>query len=217
MPSPTSSTLPTSERSTSVRYLRISSSMTDAISSTLNLMKAPWLGSLRLGDVGLAAMDLTRGARVQRLAQMVQARRQAGVDLPPLDLDDEAADHRRIDVLDERRLAAGGCGEGGRQPGAQGVGERHGGTDVDVHPAAQVAQRRPVGHGDGAHRGEPPLAVDHEERVDQQVARLPPECVLDHLRVGLLLDQRAGQEPFELRVPVEVLDEAVQLLEQLFG
>src|SRR5947199_2261874 len=206
MPSPTSSTLPTSERSTSVRYLRISSSMTDAISSTLNLMKAPWLGSLGL-DVGLAAMDLTRGARVQRLAQMVQARRQAGVDLPPLDLDDEAADHRRIDVLDERRLAAGGGGEGRRQPGAQGAGERHGGADVDVHPAAQVAQRRPVGHGDGAHRGESPLAVDHEERVDQQVARLPPEGVLDHLRVGFLLDQRAGQEPFEFRVLVELLDE----------
>src|SRR5436309_571946 len=186
MPSPTSSTLPTSERSTSVRYLRISSSMTDAISSTLNLMKAPWLGSLGL-DVGLAAMDLTRGARVQRLAQMVQARRQAGVDLPPLDLDDEAADHRRIDVLDQRRLAAGRGGEGLRQPGAQRVGERHGGADVDVHPAAQVAQRRPIPRGDGAQGAEAPLAVDHQERIDQQVARLATEGSLDRLRVLPLL------------------------------
>src|SRR3954467_1440236 len=141
MPSPTSSTLPTSARSIWVRYVRISSSMTDAISSTLNLMKAPWAPLLRLGDVGLAALDLTRGARQQRLGQLVQARRQAGVDLPPLELDHHSGDQRRIDVLDQRRLAVDGGGDGVRQPGAQGVGERHGGADVDVHPAAEVPQR----------------------------------------------------------------------------
>ena len=68
------------ERSTSVRYLRISSSMTDAISSTLNLMKAPCL-ALRLGNVGVAAMDLTRGARCSASLKCVQPGRHAGVDL----------------------------------------------------------------------------------------------------------------------------------------
>src|SRR6202047_82123 len=41
MPSPTSSTLPTSDRSTLLRYCRISSVITEVISSTLNLMPAP--------------------------------------------------------------------------------------------------------------------------------------------------------------------------------
>src|SRR3954470_3417783 len=149
MPSPTSSTLPTSARSIWVRYVRISSSMTDAISSTLNLMNAPCLGLLLL-DVSLAALDLTRGARQQRLGQLVQARRQRGVDLPPLELDHHSGDQRRIDVLDQRRLAVDGGGDGVRQPGAQGVGERHGGADVDVHAAAQVPQRLSILRGDGA-------------------------------------------------------------------
>src|SRR5258706_13626869 len=111
MPSPTSSTLPTSLRSTSVRYLRISSSMTDAISSTLNLMKAPCLGFLtqsRLGNVDGAAVNLARGPSQQRLAHILQAGRHAGVELLPLELDHQAADQRPIDPLDQRWLAARG-------------------------------------------------------------------------------------------------------------
>ena len=175
------------------------------------------LPRLRLGNVGFAAMDLTRGARQQRLAQIVQPGRHAGVDLPP------STSTTRPPITDGSTFsisvglrpveAARACVE----PLAQGGGERHGGADADVHPAAQVPQLRPVGDGDGAERGEPPLAVDHQERVDQQVARLAPEGLLDHLLAGLLLDQRAGQEALELRVAVEVRDEPVQLLEQLFG
>src|SRR3954451_21160925 len=217
MPSPTSSTLPTSARSIWVRYVRISSSMTDAISSTLNLMKAPWAPLLRLGDVGLAALDLTRGARQQRLGHLVQARRQAGGDLPLLELDHHSGDQRWIDLLDQRRLAVDGGGDGVRQPGAQGVGERHGGADVDVHPAAQVPQRLSILRGDGAQGAEAPLAADHLERVDQQVARTPPEGLLDHLHVRALLDQRAGQELLEFRVAVEMAHQSGELLLQRFG
>src|SRR4051794_36941908 len=120
MPSPTSSTLPTSLRSTSVRYLRISSSMTDAISSTLNLMKAPCLSYLPesgLGHVGCAAMYFARGPRQQRLAQIVQPGRHAGVELLTRDLDHDAAEQRGIDPLEERRLPAGRGGEDALQPG----------------------------------------------------------------------------------------------------
>src|SRR5436305_13099538 len=107
MPSPTSSTLPTSLRSTSVRYLRISSSMTDAISSTLNLMKAPCLDFLsqsRLGNEGGAADNLARAPRPPRLAQILQPGRHAGLQLLTLDVAHEPADQRRLAAPVQRRL-----------------------------------------------------------------------------------------------------------------
>src|SRR5436305_6863485 len=171
MPSPTSSTLPTSLRSTSVRYLRISSSMTDAISSTLNLMKAPCLDFLsqsRLGNVGGAADNLARGPRPQRLAQILQPGRHAGVELLTLDVDHEATDQRRIDALDQRRFPARGGSHGILQPGALRVVQRHRRADVDVDPTPQVAQGDALGLGDGAGLAETLLAVAHLEQVEQQ-------------------------------------------------
>src|SRR5215217_6850563 len=164
MPSPTSSTLPISLRSTSVRYLRISSSMTDVISSTLNLMNAPCLdysatlfSATLFGNVGSAAMNLARGPRQQRFAQILQPGRHAGVEFLAPDLDDQAADQRRIDPFDQRRLLAGGRGDGVLETRAQRVVQGHRGTDVDVDPAPQVAQGDTVGLGDGAELAQPPL------------------------------------------------------------
>src|ERR1044072_5286914 len=99
MPSPTSSTLPTSARSTSVLHWRISSAMTDVISSTLNFMGVVPYSFC----VSARAVDLLRAAPQQCRAQALEARGDARIDLFVADLAGQGAGSR-----------GGGGGGGGR-------------------------------------------------------------------------------------------------------
>src|ERR1044071_6605601 len=130
MPSPTSSTLPTSARSTSLRYWRISSAMTDVISSTLNLIRS--LVVVLLRGVGGAAVDLLRPTPEERCAQTLEARRHAGVDLLVTHPEDHAADQPRVDLLEELDALAGEAGGDRREPLAQRLRQGHRGAHVDV-------------------------------------------------------------------------------------
>ena len=62
-----------------------------------------------------------------------------------------------------------------------------------------------------------PLRLITSSESTSRSLALPRKARSIAWRAGLLLDQRAGQELLELRVAVEVRDEPVQLLEQLFG
>src|SRR5690349_2839547 len=104
--------------------------MTDAISSTLNLMGFPRKTDsefLLLADVGAGAHDLLRRARLQHLAELAQLVGHAAVDLLVADLDDDAADERGVHLLDEDRLMAGVARHGVADPRPQGFAQRHGG------------------------------------------------------------------------------------------
>src|SRR4051794_22769053 len=80
MPSPTSRTLPTSLDSTRDRYCWISSDRTDTISSALNLMAT---------------------SRDEVLLDGFEPRPHRQVHQPVADLELQAADERRIDLLDQ--------------------------------------------------------------------------------------------------------------------
>src|SRR5690348_8520265 len=110
MPSPTSRTLPTSARSTSLLYWRISSSMTEAISSTLNFIAFPKesaeasdrTSELNLGDDVLrAALDLLRGAPQERRREVLQAGLDARIDPLVAHPHHHAAQEVWVDALDE--------------------------------------------------------------------------------------------------------------------
>src|SRR5436309_9874806 len=83
MPSPTSSTRPTSRVSRRAPKLRISSVRTDVISSALNFMTA---------------------SRDDLVLQVVQTGAHGGVDLLVADADLHAAEQGRVDVRDQHRL-----------------------------------------------------------------------------------------------------------------
>src|SRR5262245_17759669 len=85
MPSPTSSTRPTSRASSCGRYSLISSVMTDRIS--LVLMR----------------LDMTAPLD-QLLANVLQARPHRAVEQPVADVNDDAAQQRRIDSRRQDRL-----------------------------------------------------------------------------------------------------------------
>src|SRR5438128_12150194 len=116
MPSPTSSTLPTSRDSTCARYCWISSVRTDTISSALNLMAT---------------------SRNQLLFDGCEPRPHGQVHQPVADLDLHAAQKLRIDLLDEHRLQTViGAGQF-LQPLALGVRQRHGRADQDADALVQ--------------------------------------------------------------------------------
>src|SRR5437868_2288199 len=97
MPSPTSSTLPTSRESTCARYCAISLDRTDTISSALNLMTA---------------------SRDELVLNRFQARPQRQVEQPVADLDLQAAEQRRVHRLQQDRLHLEGVVGAGLDLGA---------------------------------------------------------------------------------------------------
>src|SRR3954447_3044329 len=114
MPSPTSSTRPTSRAETSAPAPRISLASTETISPTLNAMTAP--------------LD-------QLVPDGLQPGPHAGVVDPVADADDEPAQQVRVDRLLEHRLQVADCADVLLDPGALGVRQRHRRTDVDGDPS----------------------------------------------------------------------------------
>src|SRR5438105_4467201 len=112
MPSPTSSTRPTSRASSLARYWSISSRRTETISSALNLITA---------------------SRDNLFADVGQLRTHRLVVDPVADADDQAPQQIRIDPSLEDRLLVELLPQLLAQPFAQIVGQRHRAGDLDAH------------------------------------------------------------------------------------
>src|ERR1700722_20314346 len=110
MPSPTSSTRPTSRLSIPVFSPVISCSITETISSTLNAITAP--------------LD-------ELVPDVQQARSDTRVVDPILNADDQPAQDGRIDNFLKHRLALADLADVLAQSFALVVGQRHRGADVD--------------------------------------------------------------------------------------
>ena len=107
MPSPTSSTRPTSVRVTSAWNCSISLWMTEVISSALNFMRLPF---------------------DQSLSELFQAVADRGVVDVVADLDDQAADQGRVDLEREDGVppTVRPAARGGRRPGRRSAGRPSG-------------------------------------------------------------------------------------------
>src|SRR5437588_9901724 len=127
MPSPTSSTRPTSRVSIPVRVCLISSLMTETISSTRNAMTAP--------------LD-------QLSADLVQPGADAGVIDPVADPDDQPAQEFRLDLFFQQRLDLADRPHVVAQPGPLAVGQRNRRADLDHHAPRAAVVHVLVGKGD---------------------------------------------------------------------
>src|SRR5947209_12924391 len=179
MPSPTSSTRPTSRPARRSLYLTISCSRTETISSGLNLMTAA-------------------------LQELVPNARETGADgrivQPIADLHNQAADQVGIDAGFQHGFAVKGVAELVQQPLALVVGERDGAANLHAHAAGAAVANLPRLRQDGPDDPEPLVLVEHEEEVDQEVAGAPAQRPLDQVGLGVAADGPAGQECLVVRV-----------------
>src|SRR5260370_24973129 len=130
MPSPTSSTRPTSRASSLARYWLISVCSTETISSALNLMTA------FLDDL---------------VADVLQLRTDRPVIHPVADLDDQAAEQFRIDASFQDRFLVELLPELLREALALLVGQRHRALDLDAQAPRPLVAQLPRLRQDGAH------------------------------------------------------------------
>src|SRR5437868_4371294 len=124
MPSPISSTRPTSRDSTSARYWLISCWRTETISSALNRMAA------FLADL---------------VPELLQTGADAGVIQPVIDLDNQAAQQVGIDARVQDRLAPEGRPQFLPQPLGLTVVQRHRRPHHDTHAARALVVQVLVG------------------------------------------------------------------------
>src|SRR5262245_25605414 len=144
MPSPTSSTRPTSRVSALVRYWPISASRTEAISSALNLMGP---------------------SRRQLVLEYEQIGPVGGVAHLVPDAYSNPADQVGHVVHDDtRRLAEVVC-QRVRDLVLLGLGQRGGRLHQYPDPVRRLVPQRPVGDRDELHQAEPVLPVQHPEEV----------------------------------------------------
>src|SRR5262249_34843162 len=193
MPSPTSSTRPTSTTSTLLLYCSISLVRTEAISLALNLMTA-------------SHEDL--------IADVLEFRTHRGIVLPIADADANAGDQFGIGFQLEDGLEAPPTAELFLQMLALIVGERDGRSHFHSNAAGalidQIAQLRQ----DRSQQLQPLLGVQNKQKVEEQFGRLATKDAADDLLAPGASDRRAGQQYLELGLILEdVEDQPVQFFE----
>src|SRR5437763_3155607 len=173
MPSPTSSTLPTSRASTCWRYCSISLCRTETISSALNLMAA---------------------SRDELVLDRFEPRLQRQVVEQVADLDLQPAEQVRVHHFDQDRLHPELLA--GRRLDALAllVVERHGRAHLEADPAVQRVAQLAVLRPDRPDDVEAVVGAEHEQEVEEQVVDAAAERVADHLPAAAPRDGAAGQQ-----------------------
>src|SRR5262249_11162420 len=193
MPSPTSSTRPTSTTSTLLLYCSISLVRTEAISLALNLMTA-------------SHEDL--------IADVLEFRTHRGIVLPIADADANAGDQLGIGFQLEDGLEAPPTAKLFLQMLALIVGERDGGGYF--HPDAAVARTSPIAQRrqDPSQQLRPLLGVQYKQEIEDQFACLAANDVADDLLAPAAADRGPGQQHFQLGLILEDIEnQPVQLFE----
>src|SRR6478735_988805 len=152
MPSPTCSTVPTSDRSVSTSYCSIRDFRIEVISSGRSFTFAPWLPGGEL------------------VAEAFQAAAHAGVDAQRTCLQDHAADQLGVDLAGCLDLAAGGLLDLGHDRGGLVVGQLEGGGELDRNASLRAVDERLELVTNAWDLPGPPLRRDQaEEVVDELV------------------------------------------------
>src|SRR6478736_4192021 len=155
MPSPTCSTVPTSDRSVSTSYCSIRDLRIEVISSGRSFTFAP---SLPGGEL---------------VAEALQTAAHAGVDAQRTCLQDHAADQLGVDLAGCLDLAAGGLLDLGHDRGGLVVGQLEGGGQLDGHASLRAVDEGLELVADPGDLPGPPLRRDQaEEVVDELVGSL---------------------------------------------
>src|SRR5215203_2999906 len=138
MPSPTSSTRPTSVAWRRLLNWLISLERTETISSALNLM-------------GASFQELVR--------ELVEAGLHGAVELPVGDADEYPADQVRVNVLDQDRVLLERGPDFRLELLALGVVQRRGRDDVDPHPLVLLVQEPAEAEGDRPEQVDPAVVI----------------------------------------------------------
>src|SRR5258707_453590 len=178
MPSPISSTRPTSSAWSLSRYLPISFWRTETISSALNLITAS-LNEL-FADILQPALD----------------RR---IELPVANLDDHAGNQVGIDLGIKDGLLV----EFGADFLAQVLGlvvrQRHGAFHLHPNAAGPFVVQIAVGGVNRAQHVEPLMRVQHQKKIDEDFAGPALKGLLQHFLLPVAANGAGGEKGFELR------------------
>src|SRR5262249_19237561 len=170
MPSPTSSTRPTSLAASCVRYWLISDCNTETISSALNLMAA------------------SRDDLVANGFQPLPDRR---IIDPIAHADDHAAQEIGIEPGFEQWLLVKTLPELVQQALALIVGQRHDRADLHSHPPGTLIPQIAVGGEDRPNQIQPLVIVQDQQEIHEQLAGPAPEERLNHSRLVTAADGAA--------------------------
>src|SRR5262245_1833269 len=192
MPSPTSSTRPTSRVSMALLYWSISVWRTETISSALNLITA--------------SFD-------QLVADGFELRAHRGVVEPVADADVQAGGQFGGHAGLQQGLEPERVAELVRQPLPLVVGQGHGRDDLHRPAVGPAVAQLTEGGGDQPQQTEPVVVVEDVQEVEKGFTGATLEDLFEGRRLLLPAHRSGGQEGFEIRAGVEqVADERVQLL-----
>src|SRR4051794_11124033 len=197
MPSPTSSTRPTSVRVTSAWNFSISLWITELISSALNFMRLPF---------------------DQSMAELLESAAHRGVVYVVADLDDQPPDQGGIDLERQQGRRSEHAAEPVAERFTLRIVERDGRADEDRAAVLLAVPERPRLAGDRGDQPQPTMPVEHPEEPDDHrqgpvLERGGQDPVLLPGRHG-----RRGQQRGEPRLIAEhVADEIVEIVEHGVG
>src|SRR5262245_45581437 len=178
MPSPTSSTRPTSRTSWPAPISLISRRRTETISSGLNFIAAP---------------------RQQLISDSVDPRTDRAVEHLIADLDDHPAQEFRIDPHPDDRLQPGRLGDFLFPHLRVALVQRYCRSHPDPQPLVPLVEQVAIRCPHVPQQGQPVLGIQYAEEVEQEVADFLVESLVDELFLGGAPYDRRGEGAYHLR------------------
>src|SRR5947209_8907838 len=182
MPSPTSSTRPSSRTSSLARYWSISDCSTETISSALNLITT---------------------SRDDLVANILQLGLDGFVIEPIADAYDQAAEQIRVCLRFQQRFLVQGRAQLLAQAFLLIVRQRHRAPDLNLDASSPLVEQFLVGGNDRVQHVQALMVVEHQEEVKKQIAGPAGEDGVQDRGLAFAVHGATGQECLKLRICLE--------------